>query len=129
MDRMIKNFYDPFHKTVEDTLEHSERASGERYLGEHPKTGEKVIVRIGRYGPMAQIGDTEGEKKAQFASLRPNQSIETITFEEVMDLFKLPRELGDRKSTRLNSSHVRISYAVFCLIKKIPSDRALAAVV
>ncbi|RFC53438.1 type I DNA topoisomerase [Brumimicrobium aurantiacum] len=91
---MIQRFYDPFHKTVEDTLENSERASGERYLGEHPKTGEKVIVRIGRYGPMAQIGDTEGEKKAQFASLRPNQSIETITFEEVMDLFKLPRELG-----------------------------------
>lgn len=92
---MIKRFYDPFHKTVEDTLEHSERASGERHLGEHPKTGEKVIVRIGRYGPMAQIGDTEGEKKARFASLRPNQSIETITFDEVMDLFKLPRELGE----------------------------------
>jgi len=92
---MIKRFYDPFHKTVEHTLEHSDRASGERHLGEHPKTGEKVIVRIGRYGPMAQIGDTEGEKKAQFASLRPNQSIETITFEEVMDLFKLPRELGE----------------------------------
>src|SRR5690554_1127711 len=110
---MIKRFYDPFHKTVEHTLEHSERASGERYLGEHPKTGEKVIVRIGRYGPMAQIGDTEeeGDKKARFASLRPTQSIETITFEEVMDLFKLPRQLGefeDRKSTRLNSSHVRI---------------------
>jgi DNA topoisomerase-1 len=92
---MIKRFYDPFHKTVEHTLEHSERASGERHLGEHPKTGEKVIVRIGRYGPMAQIGDTEGEKKAQFASLRPTQSIETITFEEVMDLFKLPRQLGE----------------------------------
>lgn len=91
---MIQRFYDPFHKNVEDTLEHSERASGERHLGEHPKTGEKVIVRIGRYGPMAQIGDTEGENKARFASLRPNQSIETITFEEVMDLFKLPRELG-----------------------------------
>lgn len=92
---MIKNFYDPFHKTVEDTLEHSERASGERHLGTDPKTGEKVIVRIGRYGPMAQIGDTEGEKKARFASLRPTQSIETISFEEVMDLFKLPRELGE----------------------------------
>ena len=91
---MIQRFYDPFHKNVEDTLEHSERASGERHLGEHPKTGEKVIVRIGRYGPMAQIGDTEGDNKARFASLRPNQSIETITFEEVMDLFKLPRELG-----------------------------------
>ncbi|PWH86677.1 type I DNA topoisomerase [Brumimicrobium oceani] len=94
---MIKRFYDPFHQTVEHTLEHSERASGERYLGEHPKTGEKVIVRIGRYGPMAQIGDTEeeGDKKARFASLRPTQSIETITFEEVMDLFKLPRNLGE----------------------------------
>jgi DNA topoisomerase-1 len=91
---MIQTFYDPFHKNVEDTLENSERASGERHLGEHPKTGEKVIVRIGRYGPMAQVGDTEGENKARFASLRPNQSIETITFEEVMDLFKLPRELG-----------------------------------
>lgn len=91
---MIQRFYDPFHKNVVDTLEHSERASGERHLGEHPKTGEKVIVRIGRYGPMAQIGDTEGDNKARFASLRPNQSIETITFEEVMDLFKLPRELG-----------------------------------
>ncbi|RYM32929.1 type I DNA topoisomerase [Brumimicrobium glaciale] len=94
---MIKRFYDPFHKTVEHTLEHSDRASGERHLGEHPKTGEKVIVRIGRYGPMAQIGDTEeeGEKKARFASLRPTQSIETITFDEVMDLFKLPRQLGE----------------------------------
>jgi DNA topoisomerase-1 len=91
---MIQRFYVPFHKNVEDTLENSERASGERHLGEHPKTGEKVIVRIGRYGPMAQIGDTEGENKARFASLRSNQSIETITFEEVMDLFKLPRELG-----------------------------------
>jgi DNA topoisomerase-1 len=80
---------------VEDTLENSDRASGERFLGDHPKTKEKVIVRIGRYGPMAQIGDTEGEKKAKFASLRPNQSIETITFEEALDLFKLPRELGD----------------------------------
>ena len=92
---MIKTFYDPFHENVENTLEHSERASGERYLGEHPKTGEKVIVRIGRFGPMAQIGDTEGEEKPRFASLRPNQSIGTITFEEVMDLFKLPRTLGE----------------------------------
>ncbi|MDX1652281.1 MAG: type I DNA topoisomerase [Brumimicrobium sp.] len=92
---MIKRFYDPFHKNVEETLEHSDRASGERVLGEHPKTGEKVIVRIGRYGPMAQIGESEGEEKAQFASLRSNQSIETITLEEALDLFKLPRTLGE----------------------------------
>ena len=93
--KMISDFYTPFHENVEDTLENSERASGERYLGEHPKTGEKVIVRIGRYGPMAQIGDSEAEEKPRFASLRPNQSLESITFEEVMDLFKLPRELGE----------------------------------
>lgn len=92
--KMIQEFYDPFHENVEDTLENSDRASGERYLGEHPKTGEKVIVRIGRYGPMAQIGDSEAEEKPRFASLRPNQSLETITFDEVMDLFKLPKELG-----------------------------------
>tara|TARA_B100000508_G_scaffold141093_1_gene146559 strand:+ start:68263 stop:70590 length:2328 start_codon:yes stop_codon:yes gene_type:complete len=92
---MIQKFYDPFHNDVEDTLENSDRASGERHLGEHPKTGEKVIVRIGRYGPMAQIGDNEGDNKARFASLRSNQSIETITFEEALELFKLPRELGE----------------------------------
>lgn len=91
---MIRKFYTPFHDTVEDTLENSERASGERYLGEDPKTGDRIIVRIGRYGPMAQIGETSEEKKPRFASLRPNQSIETITLEEVLDLFKLPRELG-----------------------------------
>ena len=92
---MIHDFYEPFHSTVEDTIENSERASGERHLGEHPKTGEKVIVRIGRYGPMAQIGDSEAEEKPRFASLRPNQSLETITFEEALELFNLPRELGE----------------------------------
>lgn len=92
---MIKNFYDPFHQNVEETLEHSDRASGERYLGEDPKSGKKVIVRIGRYGPMAQIGDSEEEDKPQFASLLPNQTLNTITLEEALDLFKLPRNLGE----------------------------------
>lgn len=91
---MLKKFYHPFHETVENTLEHSERASGERFIGNHPKTNEKIIVRIGRFGPMAQIGETEEDKKPQYASLLPHQSIETITLEEVLDLFKLPRELG-----------------------------------
>lgn len=92
---MIKSFYDPFHKNVEDTLEHSDRASGERYIGEDPKSGRKVIVRIGRYGPMAQIGDSEGDEKPRYAGLLPDQSIETITLDEIMDLFKLPRVLGE----------------------------------
>lgn len=92
--QMIRDFYTPFHENVEDTLENSERASGERYLGEHPKTGEPIIVRIGRYGPMAQIGDAEAEEK-KFASLLPNQSLNTITLEEALDLFKLPRTLGE----------------------------------
>ncbi|MCC5923439.1 MAG: type I DNA topoisomerase [Crocinitomicaceae bacterium] len=92
---MIKNFYDPFHQNVEETLEHSDRASGERHLGEDPKSGKKVIVRIGRYGPMAQIGDSEEEEKPQFASLLPNQTLNTITLEDALDLFKLPRNLGE----------------------------------
>lgn len=91
---MIGEFYNPFHKNVEDTLENADRASGERYLGDHPEDGKKIIVRIGRYGPMAQIGYSEGDD-AKFASLRPNQSIGTVTLEEVLDLFKLPRTLGE----------------------------------
>lgn len=93
---MLHKFYDPFHKNVENTLEHSERATGERELGTHPESGKKIIVRIGRFGPMVQIGDeqTDGEKP-QFASLQKNQSIGTITLEEALELFKLPRTLGE----------------------------------
>lgn len=93
---MIHKFYDPFHKNVEDTLEHSERATGERELGIHPVSGKKVIVRIGRFGPMVQIGDeqTDGEKP-QFASLQKDQSIGSITLEQALELFKLPRTLGE----------------------------------
>ncbi|MGZ4042903.1 MAG: type I DNA topoisomerase [Bacteroidia bacterium] len=94
--KMLKTFYKPFHKTVETTSENSERASGERTLGVDPATGKPVTVRIGRFGPLAQIGETiEGsEEKPRFASLRRNQSIETITLEEALDLFKLPMNLG-----------------------------------
>jgi DNA topoisomerase-1 len=92
--KMIHDFYSPFHANVEQTLEHSERASGEKELGIDPTSGKKVIVRIGRYGPMAQIGDSE-QKDVQFASLRPNQSLNSITLEEALDLFKLPRTLGE----------------------------------
>jgi DNA topoisomerase-1 len=94
--KMLKDFYKPFHKTVETTTENSERASGERVLGIDPISGKPVSVRIGRFGPLAQIGETvEGsEEKPRFASLRKNQSIETITLEDALDLFKLPLNLG-----------------------------------
>jgi len=91
---MIRNFYTPFHSNIEETLEHSDRASGERVLGVDEKTGKEVITRIGRYGPMVQIGKTDDEEKPRFASLLKEQSIQTITFEEAMKLFILPRTLG-----------------------------------
>jgi DNA topoisomerase-1 len=92
---MIDDFYTPFKKDVENTIEKAERISGERDLGIDPATGKKVIARMGRYGPMVQIGDTSNtEDKARFAKLKNTQSIETISFEEAMDLFRLPRNLG-----------------------------------
>jgi DNA topoisomerase-1 len=93
--KMIHEFYAPFHKNVEDTLEHSDRATGERELGVHPVSGRKIIARIGRFGPMIQIGDEQEDgQKAQFASLQKEQSINSITLEEALKLFELPRILG-----------------------------------
>lgn len=92
--KMIDSFYHPFHDNVEHTMEHAERAKGEHHLGEDPESGKPVVARLGRYGPMVQIGSTEDEEKPRFAKLRAHQSIETITFEEAMELFKLPRKIG-----------------------------------
>ncbi|MBA3705382.1 MAG: DNA topoisomerase I, partial [Bacteroidetes bacterium] len=93
--KMLSDFYKPFHKNVENTSEHSERASGERLLGVDPVTGRNVYVRIGRFGPMAQLGEGNDENnKPKFAGLRKDQRLETITFEEAQDLFKLPRVVG-----------------------------------
>jgi len=93
---MLGTFYKPFHANVEETLENSGRATGERALGEDPKSGRKVIARMGRYGAMIQIGDeqVDGEKPL-FASLMKDQSITNITLEEAMDLFKMPRVFGE----------------------------------
>jgi DNA topoisomerase-1 len=94
--KMLADFYTPFHKSVENTSENSERASGERLLGIDPTTGKNVYVRIGRFGPMAQLGEGDDENnKPKFASLRKDQRLETITFEEALDLFKLPRIAGE----------------------------------
>ncbi|WP_417856222.1 type I DNA topoisomerase [Xanthomarina gelatinilytica] len=92
--KMMKDFYKDFHPTVEDVQENAERESGERVLGTDPKTGRQVSVRLGKFGPMVQIGTAEEEEKPQFASLSPDQQLNTITFEEAMDLFKLPKQLG-----------------------------------
>ncbi len=92
---MIDKFYSPFHKTVTRTLETKERKTGVRILGNHPETGEPISVRMGRFGPVAQIGDSEKEEKPRYASLSKSQLLETITLEEALNLFRLPRSLGE----------------------------------
>ena len=96
--KMLNEFYGPFHATVEDTLENAERATGERILGKDPETGRTLLTRITRNGPVAQIGtqeELEEGEKPKYANLRPGQSIETITAEEALKLFELPRVLGN----------------------------------
>ena len=93
-NKMLQDFYGDFHTKVEDVKENADRAVGERLLGLDPKTGINIYVRIGRYGPMAQLGEGSEEEKPKFASLRKGQSIESITLEEAIDLFKLPRQVG-----------------------------------
>ncbi len=95
--KMLNDFYIPFHSHVVDTLENAERASGERILGKDPESGRTLLVRMSRFGPVAQIGKAEElaeDEKPKYANLRHGMSIETITMEEAMDLFQLPRDLG-----------------------------------
>ncbi|MBI2271708.1 MAG: type I DNA topoisomerase [Bacteroidetes bacterium] len=91
--KMLDQFYKPFHKTVE-AAEGSERASGEKILGKDPKTGRTVLVRIGRFGPMVQLGEQHDEEKPRYASMRKDQRIDNITLEDALTLFKLPRIVG-----------------------------------
>jgi DNA topoisomerase-1 len=95
---MLHDFYNPFHKEVENTIEKADKATGERELGAHPESGKKVSVRIGRFGPFVQVGESateENEEKPLYASLRNGQSIETISLEEALELFKLPKVVGE----------------------------------
>ncbi len=126
-NEMIKTFYDPFHTNVEHTLEHADRAKGERLLGEDPATGKPVYARIGRYGAMVQIGHVDDEEKPKFASLLKDQSIETISYEEAMDLFKLPREVGTYEDKLVTAAIGRFGpylkwNSLFISLKKAEGD-------
>ncbi|MCL4135430.1 UNVERIFIED_CONTAM: hypothetical protein GTU68_002464 [Idotea baltica] len=105
--QMIKDFYDPFHATVVETIENADRASGERILGKDPASGRTLLVRMSRFGPVAQIGNAEElaeDEKPKYASLQRGQSLETVTVEEALELFKLPRMVGqlDGKDMEIN---------------------------
>src|SRR5690606_28135081 len=92
---MLSNFYGPFHSEVQNTLDNADRATHERELGVDPVTGKPISVRVGRFGPLVQIGTADDEEKPVFASLRKGQMIETITLEEALELFKLPKKVGE----------------------------------
>ncbi len=127
---IIKAFYEPFHKQVEITEKESKRVSGDRNLGNHPESGKPVIARIGRYGPMVQIGEGGGEEKPQFAKLMPDQSINTITLEEALELFKLPKTLGEYESEEVIVSQGRFGPYIRHKNKfySLPKDQDLMAI-
>ncbi|WP_445737024.1 type I DNA topoisomerase [Mariniflexile sp.] len=104
---MMKEFYKDFHPQVENVQENAERESGERVLGTDPKTGKQVSVRLGKFGPMVQIGTPDDEEKPQFASLSPDQQLNSITYEEAMDLFQLPKNLGTYKGEEVEVNNGR----------------------
>ena len=97
---MMKDFYRDFEPTVEKTMnERSEHKAGERQLGDDPKTGKPVFVKIGRFGPMVQIGSADDPEKPRFAQLPSDKSMESITLDEALELFKLPRQVGEYEGT------------------------------
>lgn len=104
---VMKSFYKDFHPKVIDVQENAERESGERILGEDPKTGKRVSVRLGKFGPMVQMGTVDDEEKPTYASLSPDQQLNTITFEEAMDLFQLPKTLGEYKGESVEVNNGR----------------------
>ena len=104
---MLKEFYSSFHPIVEDVQQNAARETGERILGDDPVSGRKVSVRLGKFGPMAQIGTVDEEEKPIFAGLLPDQKISKITLEETLDLFKLPCYLGDFENEKIESNSGR----------------------
>lgn len=93
-NQMIKEFYGPFHKKIETTQDESGKFTGERLLGTDPETGKNIFVKVGRYGAMVQLGDTDSEEKPKFAGLKKDQSLDSISLQEALKLFEFPRSLG-----------------------------------
>ncbi len=100
-NNMIDVFYKPFHQRVETTIEKSEKFSGEKLLGKEPATGNNVFVKIGRFGPIVQIGNTESEEKPRFAALKKGQTLNNITLQAALDLFKFPRTIGSYEDAEM----------------------------
>lgn len=105
--KMMRDFYNDFHPHVKDVAENADREVGERILGKDPATGKPVSVRLGKFGPMVQMGSVEDEEKPKFASLSPDQTLDSVTFEEAMELFKLPKELGEYKGESVEVNNGR----------------------
>jgi len=105
--KMIKSFYKDFHPTVEYVSKNANRAKGERLLGIDPDSGKNVYARLGRFGAMVQIGEATDEEKPKFASLQADQTLGTISFNDALDLFKLPKTLGNYKETEVVVSNGR----------------------
>ena len=123
--KILDQFYGTFHQSVIDTMQtKSEHKVGERILGTDPKSGRQVSVKIGRFGPVAQIGAATDEEKPRFAPLKQGQSIETITLDEVLDLFKLPRTLGTHEGHSVTIGMGRFGLYIHCdkLYVSLPKD-------
>lgn len=121
--KMIKNFYKEFHPNVVNVEENAERETGERILGKDPESGRQLSVRLGRFGPMVQIGTADEEEKPQFASLLPDQSIDSLTFEEALELFKLPKQLGEYEGEQIEVNSGRFGPYVRFAGKFISLDK------
>jgi len=137
-NKMIDGFYVPFHKTVENTIEKSEKFSGEKLIGLDPASGKNVFVKIGRFGPIVQIGDTESEEKPKFAALKKGQSLDNITLEEALELFSFPRTIGTFEDSEMIVSigrfgpyvrHKSMFYSIAKAIDPLTIDEAKAIVI
>ena len=127
---MIGEFYTPFHARIEDTLENAERASGERILGNDPESGREVIVRLGKFGPMVQIGKTDDEEGAKFASLQGTQTIGNIELDAALELFKFPKTVGEYEGHEIVVSQGRFGpYVKFdTMFVSIPKGEDIGSV-